>query len=85
MCYNIVFKIVLKISLKSFFAGILTSEIVMRKLALKIGMIPQKSECLASLLESHLIKIQSFPHCLKVQAYIQNDGSSTKIWEECST
>ena len=31
--------------LKSLFAENLTSEIVMRKLALKIGMIPQKSEC----------------------------------------
>ena len=35
--------------LKSLFAGILTSKIVMRKLALKTGMIPQKSEWLASL------------------------------------
>ena len=36
--------------LKSLFAGISMSEIVMWKLAMKIGMIPQKSECLASLL-----------------------------------
>ena len=35
--------------LKSLFCGILTTEIVMRKLALKNGMIPQKSEWLASL------------------------------------
>ena len=35
--------------LKSLFAGISTSEIIMRKLALKIGMIPQKLEWLASL------------------------------------
>ena len=35
--------------LKLLFAGILTSEIVMQKLALKISMIPQKLEWLASL------------------------------------
>ena len=45
--------------LKSLFAGIMMSEIVMRKLALKISMIPQKSEWLASLILPHLIDWKS--------------------------